>query len=68
MVMAHKAESKMEEAKDKVKAWSAATTEVVDGLKELSNQIAKLMAVLTRAEQGHCPVSAPNSPRHKGYG
>ena len=62
MVMAHKAESKMEEAKDKVRARSAVTTEVVDSLKELSNQISKLMAALTRAEQGNCPVSAPNSP------
>ena len=37
MVVAHKAESKMEEAKDKDRARSAVTTEVVDGLKELSN-------------------------------
>ena len=66
MVVAHKAESKIEEAKDKVRARSAVTTEVVDSSKELSNQIAKLMAALTRAEQGNCPVSAPNSPRHRG--
>ena len=37
-------------------------------LKELSNQITRLMAVLTRAEQGNCPASGPNSPRHRGYG
>ena len=42
--------------------------EVVDGLKELSNQIAKVMAALTRAEQGNHPVSAPNRPRHRGHG
>ena len=37
MVVAHKAESKTEEAKDKVRTRSAVTTEVVDSLKELSN-------------------------------
>ena len=68
MVTAHKAESKMEETKDEVRARSAVTTEVVDGLKELSNQIAKLMAALTRAEQGNHPVSASNSPGHRGHG
>ena len=68
MVPAHKAECKMEEAKDKVRARSAATTEVVDGSKELGNQIARLMATLTRAEQGHCPASTPNSSRHRGCG
>ena len=36
--------------------------------KELSNQIAKLMAALTRAEQGNCPANTPNSPRHRGHG
>ena len=68
MVTAHKAESAMEEAKDKVRARSAVAKEVVDGSKELGNQIAKLMAALTRAEQGHHPVSSPNSPRHRGHG
>ena len=68
MVMACKAESKMEEAKVKVRARSAVTTGVVDGSKELSNQIANLMAALTRAEQGNHPLSAPNSPRHRGHG
>ena len=68
MIMACKTESKMEEAKDKVRARSAVTTEVADGLKELSNQITKLMATLTRAEQGNCPVSAQNSPGHRGCG
>ena len=26
------------------------------------------MAALNRAEQGTCPASAPNSPRHRGHG
>ena len=68
MVTTCKAESKMEEVKDNIRARSAATTEVVDGSKELGNQIVRLMAALTRAEQGNCPTSAPNSPRHRGHG
>ena len=68
MVATCKAESETEEAKDKVRARSAATTKVVDGSKELGNQIVRLMATLTRAEQGDCPTSAPNSPRHRGHG
>ena len=68
MVMTCKAESEMEEAKGKVRARSAVTTEVVDGSKELCNQITKLMAALTRAEQGNHPVSAPNSPGDRGHG
>ena len=68
MVVACKAESKIEEAKEKVKARSAVTTDLVDSSKELSNQIAKLMAALTRAEQSNHPLSAPNSPRHRACG
>ena len=37
-------------------------------LKELCNQIVRLMATLTRAEHGNNPASAPNSPRHRGHG
>ena len=68
MVAAHKAESKMEEAKDKVGARSATATEAVDGSTELGNQVARLMAALTRAEQGNRPASVPNSPRHRSCG
>ena len=63
---ARRAESKMEETKVKVR--SAATTEVPSSSKELGDQIARLMATLTRAEQGSCPASAPSSPRHRGHG
>ena len=59
-------ESETEETKVKVR--SAATTEVPSSSKELGDQIAGLMAALTRAEQGSCPASAPNSPRHRGHG
>ena len=67
MVAACKVESEMEEAKDKVRARSTAPTEVVESSKELGNQIARLMATLTRAEQGNHPASAPNSPRYRGH-
>ena len=43
------------------------TTELADGSTELGNQIARLMAALTRAEQGNHTASAPNSPRHRGH-
>ena len=66
VVAARRAESKMEETKVKVR--SAAATEVPSSSKELGDQIARLMAALTRAEQGSCPASAPSSPRHRGHG
>ena len=50
MVAARKAESKMEDAKEKVRARSSAATEVTDSSKELGDQIARLMAALNRAE------------------
>ena len=66
MVTVRRAKSKIEETK--VKARSATATEVPSGSKELGDQIARLMAALTRAEQGSCPASAPSSPRHRGHG
>ena len=68
MVATRKAEREMEEAKDKVRDRSAAATEVVDNSKELGDQVMRLMATWTRAEQGNCPTSTPNSPRHMGHG
>ena len=58
----------MEETKESIKVRSAATTEVASGSKELGDQIARLMATLTRIEQGSHPASAPNCPRHRGCG
>ena len=66
VITARRAESKTEETK--VKAQSAAATEVPSGSKELGDQIARLMASLTRAEQSTCSASAPSSPRHRGHG
>ena len=68
VVAVQRAESEMEETKEKVKVRSAATTEIASGSKEFGDQIARLMAALTRAEQSSCPASALNSPRHRGHG
>ena len=68
MVAACKAESKNKEVQDKVQARSAVTTKPVVGASELGNQIARLMAILTKAGQGNSPSSTPNSPRHRGHG
>ena len=68
MITAHKAQSENEEAHDKVRAKSAVTTKPVEGTTELGNQIARLLAALTRAEQGNSPGSAPNSPDTKAMG
>ena len=66
VVAARRAESETEETK--VKARSAATTEVPAGSDELGDQIVRLMAALTRAELSNCSASAPSSPRHRGHG
>ena len=66
VVAARRAESKTEETKVKVR--SAAATEVPSGSKELGDQMARLMAALTRAEQNTYSASAPCSPRHRGHG
>ena len=68
MVTVHKVESENEEAWHKVQARSAVTTEPVDCTAELGNQIARLMAALTRARQGNSTSSAQNNPRHRGHG
>ena len=66
MVAVRRAESEMEETKVKVR--SVATTEVPPSSKELGDHIARLMAALTRAEQGGHPASPPSIPRHRGHG
>ena len=68
MIAAHKAESKNEEACDRIRARSPVTTEPVEDTTELEYQIAKLLADLTRAGQGNSPTSATNSPRQRGHG
>ena len=62
VVAARRAESEKEETK--VKARSAATTEVPFGSKELGDQIARLMAALSRAE--HSLYQCPQQPKAQG--
>ena len=68
VIAACRVESKMEETKERVKVRSVPSTEVATGSRELGDQIARLMAALTRVKQGSHPASAPNSPRHRGCG
>ena len=65
VITVHQVGSEMEETKERVKVRSAASIEVASGSKELGDQIARLMAALTRVEQGSQPATAPNSPRHR---
>ena len=62
MVATHKAESKNKEVWDKVRARAAIATDSGKGMAELGQQIARLMAALTKAGQGSNPSSAPSSP------
>ena len=68
MISAHKVESENKEAQNKVRARSAVTIKHIKGATEVGNQMARMMAALTRAGQGNSPGSAPNSPRHRGHG
>ena len=68
MVATHKAESKNEPIRDKVRARVAVTTGPREGTTELGQQIAKLMFALTKVGQGSSPASTPSSPRERGCG
>ena len=65
MIAAHKVESENKEAHDKVRARSAMTTDPVEGITELGDQIAKLMATLTREDRATAqpvPQISPERP------
>ena len=62
MVAAHKAESENEEIWDKVRARAAVVTDSGEGMAELGQQIAKLMATLTKVGQGNSPSNMPSIP------
>ena len=68
MVTTHKAESENEEIWDKVRAMAVVTTNLGEEMAELREQIAKLMATLTKAGQGNNPSSAPSSPQERCHG
>ena len=65
MVAAQKVESKNEEIQVKVRARAAVATDSGEGTMDLGQQIAKLMAALTKVGQGSSPASAPRSPRRE---
>ena len=63
MVATHKAVSEIEEIQDKVRAMATEATDLGEGMVELGQEIAKLMAALTKAGQGSNPSSMPSSPQ-----
>ena len=68
MVATHKAESENEEIWDKVRARAMVKTDAGEGMAVLRQQIAKLMATLTKAGQHNNPSSVPSSPQERGHG
>ena len=64
MVAARKVESKNEETPEKVTAGATVTSNPWEGMAEPSQQIAKLMAVITQTGQG----SRPPVPQEHGHG
>ena len=66
MVTTCKAESENEEIQDKVRARAAVATDPGEGKAELGQQIAKLMAALTKAGQGSNSSIGPSSPQERG--
>ena len=67
IVAARKAESKTEKTQEKVRARAMVTSDLGEGMAELSQQIAKLMAALTQTGQGPSPSSVPDSSWEHGY-
>ena len=63
MVATHKAESKNEKIQENVRATAMVTTYLGEGMAELSQQIAKLMATLAQTGQGSNASSASGSPQ-----
>ena len=64
----HKAENKNKEIWDKVRARATVATDPGEGMAELGQQTAKLMAAMSKAGQGSNPSSAPCSPWGRGHG
>ena len=62
MITTHKAETENEEIQDKVRARATVATDLGEGMAELEQQVAKLMAALTKAGQSSNPSSVSSSP------
>ena len=68
MVTAHKAErDEHEEIQDKVRARAKVATDWKEGSTKFRQQIARLMAALTKAGQGSSPSITPSSPQERGH-
>ena len=63
-----RAERENVEIWDKVRARAAMATNSREGATELGQQIAKLMAILSKAGQGSNAASAPSSPKERCHG
>ena len=68
MVATCKAESENVEILDNVRARAVVATDPREGMAELGQQISKLMATLTKAEQGNNPTSAPAASLREAMG
>ena len=68
MVATWKVENENEGTGEKVRARATLTTDLGEGMVELSQQIAKLMATLTQTGQGSGPSIAPGGPKECGCG
>ena len=66
MVAARKAESKMEDAKEKVRTRSSAATEVTDGSKELGDQIDQANGCSKQSRTGHSPYNHSKQSQAQG--
>ena len=67
IVAVQKAENENEEVLDKVRARAAVANNYGKGTTEIGHEIAKLMAVLTKAGQGSNPANVPSSSRDRGH-
>ena len=68
MVATWKVESQNEEIWDIVRTMAAVATNSGEGVKELRQQTALMMATLTKAGQGTSPAGTPSSPRERDRG
>ena len=68
MVATQKAQSENEVTQERVRARAKATNKPREGMSELGQQIAKLMATLAHTRQGSNPFNMPGSPQEHGCG
>ena len=64
MIAAPKVESKNEETQYQIRTRAVVTTELVEGMAELKQQTAQLMAALTQTRWGNGHISTQAVPRN----